>query len=98
MMTENNEVSIAPTRLEPRVVSKATLKTFLRHAAFAADLVEHAELIGQLGDRMDAIVHELTEPLGDVRTVVAPEAAAVNGRAAHDDAPPMLASTARGAP
>jgi hypothetical protein len=46
----------------------------------------YAELVGQLGDHVDALVHGLTELLGDPRTLVA-----------YDGAP-MLTATAGGAP
>jgi hypothetical protein len=94
---------VAPARLDPVAIPKGTLEKLLHHAAFAAHLVGHlddnarADLIGQLGDHVDAIVHGLTELLGDPRTLAAPDSVAPDDRVAYDD-PPMLASSAGGAP
>lgn len=72
-------------------VDVAMLEGILHHAEFAAHLVghlddkAHAELIGQISDRVDAVVHGLTEILA------APDAVA-RGRA------PMLTSIAGDAP
>ena len=72
-------------------VDRATVENLRHHAAFAAHLIghldddAHRELIRQIGDRVDTIVHELTELLGD------PDAVARTGA-------PMLTSIAGGAP
>jgi hypothetical protein len=103
MTTTSDNNSNAPARLEPMAVPKATLENLLHHAAFAAHLVGHlddsarADLIGPLGDHVDAIVHGLTELLGDPRTLAAPEAIAPDDRVAYDGSP-MFASDAGGAP
>jgi hypothetical protein len=52
-----------------------TLRTLLNHAASAAHLVGHLDddiASGPLGDHLDAIVHKLTELLGDPHTLAAP--------------------------
>ena len=52
-----------------------TLRTLLNHAASAAHLVGHLDdaiAAGPLGDHVDAIVHKLTELLGDPHTLAAP--------------------------
>ena len=49
----------------------------------------------QVSDRIDAVVHDLTELLGKARAHAAPDAAAPD--VAHDGAP-MLALDAGGAP
>lgn len=84
-------------------VDVATLEGILYHAAFAAHLVghlddkAHAELVSQIGDRVDAIVHGLTEILGDPSALAPPDAAAPDDRKARDGAP-MLTSITGGAP
>jgi len=73
------------------LVPTDALANLLHDAEFAAHLVghlddkAHAELVSQIGDRVDAIVHGLTEILG------APDAVA------HDGAP-MLTAVTGGAP
>src|ERR1700704_4682794 len=70
-------------------LERALLEKLLHHAAFAAHIVGHLddnaqpELIRQLGDRVDAVVHELTEFLG------VPDSVARDGA-------PMLTSIAGG--
>ena len=82
-------------------IPRSTLEKLRDHAAFAAHLVGHldndkqADLIRQLGDRVDAIAHELTEILGKARTLAERDAVAPD--VAHDGAP-MLALDAGGAP
>ncbi|HEX7842362.1 MAG TPA: hypothetical protein VF469_33045 [Kofleriaceae bacterium] len=84
-------------------IPRSTLEKLRDHAAFAAHLVGHLddnpppELVRQLGDRIDAIAHELTEILGDPGGLAAPDAAAPDDRGARDGAP-MLTSNAGGAP
>jgi hypothetical protein len=84
-------------------IDRALLEKLLDHAAFAAHLVghldddAHRELIRQIGDRVDTIVHELTEILGNPGALAAPDAAAPDDRGARDGAP-MLTSIAGGAP
>jgi hypothetical protein len=56
-------------------VDRSTLENLLDHAASAAHIVGHLDgaiATGPLGDHVDAIVHELTELLGDPHTLVAP--------------------------
>jgi hypothetical protein len=85
------------------VIPRSVLANLLHDAEFAAHLVghlddkAHAELIGQIGDRVDAVVHGLTELLGDPGALAAPDAAAPDDRGARDGAP-MLTSIAGGAP
>ena len=84
-------------------VDRTSLEKLPDHAAFAAHLVGHLddkaqpELIRQIGDRVDTIVHDLTELLGDPGALAAPDAAAPDDRGARDGAP-MLTSIAGGAP
>jgi hypothetical protein len=79
-------------------VDRTTLEKLLHHATFAAHLVghfddgAHPDLICQLGDHIDAVAHELTELLGDPRTLAAPDAVVPNDRAAHDGTPMLTAS------
>lgn len=100
-MTTTTDNGNAPARLEPVAIPKATLEKLLHHAAFAAHLVGHlddnsrADLVGQLGDHVDAIVHGLTELLGNPRTFAAPDP--VVDHRVPDDGPPMLASSPGGA-
>jgi hypothetical protein len=102
-MTTNDNDSNDSARLAPVIVSRATVEKLLYHAAFAAHLIghldddAHRELIHQLGDHVDTIVHELTELLGDPSALAAPDAAAPDDRGARDGAP-MLTSIAGGAP
>ena len=83
-------------------LDRSSLENLRHHAASAAQLVghlddgAHAELIGQLGDHVDAVVHGLTEILGDPRVLAEDDAAAPYGRAPYDGTP-MLASSAGGA-
>ena len=98
--TDNDSNGLA--RLDPVAIPQATLEKLLHHAAFAAHLVGHlddnvrADLVGQLGDHVDAIVHGVTEILGDPRTFAAPDPVA--DHRVPDDGPPMLASSTGGAP
>jgi hypothetical protein len=84
-------------------VDVATLEGILRHAAFTAHLIghldddAHRELIGQIGDRVDTVVHGLTELLGTPRARAEPDAAAPDDREARGGAP-LLTSIAGGAP
>src|SRR5438128_2653706 len=102
MTTKADNDSNALARLDPVAIAKATLEKLLHHAEFAAHLVGHlddnarADLVGQLGDQVDAIVHGLTELLGDPRAFAAPDPVA--DHRVPDDGPPMLASSAGGAP
>lgn len=79
-------------------LARSTLEKLLHHAASAAQFVGHLDgaiAAGPLGDHVDAIVHGLTEILGEVRTFATP--AAAPDRAAHDGAS-MLALDAGGVP
>jgi hypothetical protein len=95
----------APTAPTASVITVdvATLEGILHHAAFAAHLVghlddkAHAELIGQISDRVDTIVHELAELLGAPGALAEPDAVAPDDRKVRDGAP-MLTSIAGGAP
>jgi hypothetical protein len=84
-------------------VDVATLEGILYHAAFAAHLVGHLddstqpELISQIGDRVDAVVHGLTELLGAPSALAGPDAATPDDRRARDGAP-MLTAITGGAP
>jgi hypothetical protein len=83
-------------------LDRSTLEKLLHHAAFAAHLVghlddnAHRDLIRQIGDRVDTIVHELTELLGAPSALAAHDAAAPDDRKARSGAP-MLTSIAGGA-
>jgi hypothetical protein len=102
-MTTNDNDSNDSARLAPVIVSRATVEKLLYHAAFAAHLIghldddAHRELIRQIGDRVDTIVHELTELLGDPGALAEPDAIAPDDREARHGAP-MLTSIAGGAP
>src|SRR5215813_12120319 len=82
-------------------LDRSTLENLLQHAAFAAHLVghldddAHRELIRQIGDRVDAVVHGLTEILGTPSALAEPDAAAPDDREARGGAP-MLTSIAGG--
>ena len=84
-------------------VDRSVLTNLLHHAAIAAHLVGHLddkaqpELIRQLGDRVDAIAHELAELFGASSGLAEPDAAAPDDRAARGGAP-LLTSIAGGAP
>jgi hypothetical protein len=88
---------------ERLTVARSVLANLRHHAAFAAHLIghldddAHRELIRQIGDRVDTIVHELTELLGDPGALAAPDAAAPADREARGGAP-LLTSIAGGAP
>src|SRR3954467_4484040 len=75
-----------------RAVDRSTLEKLLHHATFAAHLVghldddAHRELIRQIGDHVDTIVHELTELLGAPSTLAEQDAAAPDDRGARDGA------------
>ena len=78
---------------------KSTLEKLLNHAAEAAQLVGHLDNViaaGPLGDHIDAIVHGLTELLGDPHTFAAPDAAAADGRMVSNGAPMLTASAGGG--
>jgi hypothetical protein len=80
------------------------LEKLLHHAAFAAHLVGHLDdhtqrdFVGELGDHVDAVVHCLTEILGD------PRALAKHDRADESDdsdpyyGAPMITASAGDAP
>jgi hypothetical protein len=84
-----------------RAIDRIVLADILHHAAFAAHLVghlndnAHADLITEISDHVDAIVHALTELLGN------PHALAV-AAPPDDHAPlagaPVRTSIAGGAP
>jgi hypothetical protein len=84
-------------------LDRSTLEKLRHRAASAAQLIGHLddkaqpELIRQLGDRVDAIAHELAELLGAPGALAVPDAAAPDDRKARDVAP-MLTSIAGGAP
>jgi hypothetical protein len=83
-------------------LDRSSLEKLHHHAASAARLVghldddAHAELIGQLGDHVDTVVHGLSEILGDPHAHAEDDAVAPYGRAPYDGTP-MLASSAGGA-
>jgi hypothetical protein len=77
-------------------LDRPILEKLLHHAASAAHLVghldddDHADLIGQLGDHVDAVVHGLTEILGAPRVLAEHDGvAAPDDRAPHDSAPAL---------
>jgi hypothetical protein len=102
-MTTNDNDSNDAARLEPVIVSRATVEKLLYHAAFAAHLIghldddAHRELIRQLGDHVDTIAHELAELLGGPGALAESDAAAPDDRETRHGAP-MLTSIAGGAP
>lgn len=102
MMTTCDNDSNDPVILEPVAVPRIILEKLLQHAATAAHLVGHLDddahddLVGQLGDHVDAVVHGLTEILGGPRAHPAQTAAAPRGGLPCDGAP-ILASGAGGA-
>lgn len=56
-------------------IDRSTLEEFLAHAASAAQLVGHLDddiAAGPLGEHVDALVHGLTEILGEPRTLAVP--------------------------
>jgi hypothetical protein len=66
-------------------LDRAILEKLLAHAAAAARIVGHLEdapAIGPLADHVDAIVHELSELLGEPHRIAAPVPSA---RPAFDD-------------
>jgi len=93
---------MSDNRVMTLTVDRSILEKLLHHAAFAAHLVghldddDHADLISQLGDHVDAVVHGLTEVLGEPRTLAALDAARLDEHVAYDGAP-MLTSSAGGA-
>jgi hypothetical protein len=80
-------------------IESAVLVDVLRHATSAARIVGHSDAIaaGPLADHIDAIVHELSELLGNPHLRASPDAVASDGQVAYDGAP-MLTSGAGGAP
>jgi hypothetical protein len=76
----------------------SVLEKLLDHAAFAAHLAGHLDndmhrdLIGQLGDHVDAVVHGLTELLGDPRSLAEHHGFGSDDCEAYDDAPMITAS------
>lgn len=90
-------------KLEPVVVSRATIEKLFHHATLAAHLVGHLDdnaqsaLIHQLGDHVDTIAHELAELLGDPHALTGPDGAAPDDRRVRDGAL-MLTYIAGGAP
>ena len=65
----------------------AVLETLLKHAASAARIVGHSDALaaGPLADHVDAIVHELSELLGNPHLIAAPVPSA---RPSYDDDEP----------
>jgi hypothetical protein len=89
MLTSGSQLSL----------DRSTLEKLLNHAASAARLVGHIDddiAADPLGDHVDAIVHGLTELLGDPHALAAHDAAP-DDRVPHDAAP-ILSSSAGGAP
>jgi hypothetical protein len=84
------------------LIDSEVLDSLLAHAAFAAQLVGHLDdsaqpaLVRQLSDRVDTVVHGLTELLGATSALAEPDAAAPGDRKVPDGAP-MLTSIAGGA-
>lgn len=83
-------IAIPFTSGERLTVARSVLANLLHHAAFAAHLVGHlddnaqTELIRQIGDHVDTIVHELAELLGKPDAVAragAPMLTAITGGA-----------------
>jgi hypothetical protein len=68
-------------------IDRATLEKLLRHATSAARIVGHSDALtaGPLVDHVDAIVHELSELLGNPHLIAAPVPSA---RPSYDDDEP----------
>ena len=68
-------------RVMKLILDRSTLENLLHHAAFAAHLIghldecAHRQVVDPLGDHVDAVVHGLTELLGDPRTLAACDSA-----------------------
>ena len=95
---------MSDNRVMKLTLDRSALEKLRDRAASAAHLVghldddDHADLIDQLGDHVDTVVHGLTEILGASRALAdLDDVAAPDDRAPHDDAP-MLTSSAGGAP
>jgi len=76
---------------------KTVLLELLKHAASAARILGHlgdAIAAGPLAEHVDAIVHGLTELLGDPHALAGPDGAASGAHDAYDGAP-MLTSSCR---
>jgi hypothetical protein len=73
------------------ILDRATLENLLHHAACAAQLVGHlddcagSELVDPLGDHLDAVVHGLTEVLGDSSAFAACDASRPDVCGGHRD-------------
>lgn len=68
-------------------INSTALSLLLRHAASAARIVGHLDASvadGPLSDHIDAIVHGLSELLGDPRTLITPDAVTSADCAAYD--------------
>lgn len=81
-------------------IDSEALGILLGHAASAARIVGYLDgriVAGPLADHIDAIVHGLSELLGDPRTLVTSDAVVPDDRAAYEGVP-MLTSSAGGAP
>jgi hypothetical protein len=76
------------------------LEKILNHAAFAAHLVGHLDaharrdLVDQLGDHVDAVIHSLTEILGDPRALSGHDSAAGSDDSEPYDGVLMLTASA----
>lgn len=95
---------MSDNRVMTLTIDRSILEKLRHHAASAAQLVghldddDHADLIGQLGDHVDAVVHGLTEILDASPTLAEhDDVAAPDDLAPHDGAP-ALACGAGGAP
>ena len=76
----------------------STLEKLLHHAAFAPHLVgqlndeTRRDVVGQLGDQVDAIAHQPTELLGNPQARAAPDTLTPDDRETHDGAPLLTSS------
>jgi hypothetical protein len=83
-------------------LERSVLEKLLHRAAFAAHLVGHLDdnahraLVDQLGEHVDAVVHCLTEILGDPCALAEEGAAGLGDRKAYNGTP-MLPASAGGA-
>jgi len=72
-------------------IDSEALSSLLAHTASAARFIGQLDAddtrITELGDHVDAVVHGLTELLGEPRGVTC------NGRARHDGTPALAANT-----
>jgi hypothetical protein len=86
---------MSDNRVMKPTIDRTTLENLLQHAAHAAQLVghlddcAHPELVDQLGDHLDAVVHGLTELLGGTRAFAVCDASGLDDRGGARDVPAL---------